>query len=98
MGWQSDYKLSVRSFWFGGLHYDADKFSGFDYQTSLITGYGNKFFDTDTYKFSSQLGAGFRRSKNSLTGRTKGDVIATAGLNLERAAWGCVTTRSRLRV
>jgi putative salt-induced outer membrane protein len=29
--WQSDFKLSDRSFWFGNLRYDQDKFSGFDY-------------------------------------------------------------------
>jgi putative salt-induced outer membrane protein len=35
-GWQSDYAISKRTFWFGGLRYENDKFSGFDYE-NLVT-------------------------------------------------------------
>ena len=36
--WQSDYKVSERSFAFGALHYERDQYSGFDYQASASTG------------------------------------------------------------
>jgi len=62
-GWQSNYAINARSFWFGGLRYDHDKFSGFDYQATASTGLGYKFIDTDAIKFSGQVGAGYRRSK-----------------------------------
>ena len=52
-GWQSDYKVSARSFWFGGLRYENDKFSGFDYQASASTGLGYKFYDTEKITLSA---------------------------------------------
>jgi putative salt-induced outer membrane protein len=83
--WQTDYKLSERSFWFGGLRYEKDEFSGFDYQASLASGYGYKFVDTEITKFSGQIGAGYRRIKNALDGSTSGDAVATGKLNFEHA-------------
>lgn len=82
-GWQSDYKLTDRSFWFGALRYENDEFSGFDYQASATTGVGYKFIDTDTVKFNGQAGLGYRRLKNSVTGQTAGDAIATLGADYE---------------
>ena len=82
-GWQSDYKLSARSFWFGALRYENDKFSGFDYQTSASTGYGYKFYDTDRVKLSGQAGVGYRRFKETLTGDSKGDAVLVAGMDYE---------------
>jgi putative salt-induced outer membrane protein len=89
---QTDYKLSDRSFWFGGLRYEKDEFSGFDYQASLATGYGYKFIDTEATKFSGQIGAGYRRIKNALDGTTGGDAVATGKLNFEHAL--TATTKS----
>jgi putative salt-induced outer membrane protein len=53
--WQSDFKINDRSFWFGGLRYEQDEFSGFDYQASATTGYGYKFIDSDSVKLAGQL-------------------------------------------
>ena len=83
--WQSDYKLTERSYWFGGLRYEKDEFSGFDYQASASTGYGYKFIDTDRTKFSGQAGAGYRRSQLTPTGETEGDAIFRGDLKLEHA-------------
>src|SRR5690606_25300075 len=41
--WQSDYKFTPRAFWFGGLRYEHDEFSGFNYQASATTGLGYRF-------------------------------------------------------
>jgi putative salt-induced outer membrane protein len=49
-----------RSFWFGALRYEDDRFSGFDYQTTATTGFGHKFIDSDATKLTIQIGAGFR--------------------------------------
>jgi putative salt-induced outer membrane protein len=48
--WQSDYKLDDRTYLFGGLRYEDDRFSGFDSQASATTGIGRKFIDTETNK------------------------------------------------
>lgn len=82
--WQSDFRISERSFWFGGLRYEQDEFSGFDYQASATTGYGYRFIDTDTTRLPGQIGAGYRRSRNSLTGATDGDAIGTGQLSYEQ--------------
>ena len=60
---KSNYKLQDDQFLFVGLKHDIDKFSGFDYQTSLTAGYGRKLYDTDQYKLSVEIGPGYRISK-----------------------------------
>jgi putative salt-induced outer membrane protein len=80
-GWQSDYKLNARTFWFGALRYENDKFSGYDYQASASTGLGYKFYDTDRVKLSGQAGVGYRRSKQTLNGDAQGDAVFVAGMD-----------------
>lgn len=81
--WQTDYKFSDRSYWYGGLRYEDDRFSGFDYQASLTTGIGHKFIDTETTKLSGQAGAGYRRLKNAVTGKEFDNAIFGGELKYE---------------
>ena len=81
-GWQSDYKINDRTFAFGGLRYEKDKFSGFDYQATAATGLGYKFYDTDKMKLSGQVGVGYRRSKSATPpGDTSGNAVFVAGFD-----------------
>jgi putative salt-induced outer membrane protein len=75
---QTDYAFSDRSFWFGGVRYEDDRFSGFDYQTTVTTGAGRKFIDTDATKLSIQIGAGFRglRPEALVKDPVTGEVVA----------------------
>ena len=82
-GWQSNCKLSDRSFSFGGLRYERDLFSGFDYQATASVGLGYKFYDTDKIKLSGQAGAGYRRIKDGVTGATSGNAVFVTGLDYE---------------
>lgn len=84
-GWQSDYKLNERAFWFGGLRYEHDEFSGFDYQASASTGFGYKFVDTDRTTFSGQAGVGYRRSELTPTGEIDKEAIFRGDLKFEHA-------------
>lgn len=97
--WQSDYKLTEKSFWFGGLRYADDKYGAFSYEGTVTTGFGYKFYDTDTTKLSVQAGAGYKRSQpqtlikdpnsGEVIGRDEGDVsnrgVITGGINFEHA-------------
>jgi putative salt-induced outer membrane protein len=69
---QSDYNFSAKSFWFGAVRYEDDRFSGFDYQTSLSTGLGRHFIDNDRTKFTGTAGIGYKvfetRDAYDLTG------------------------------
>jgi putative salt-induced outer membrane protein len=82
-GWQSNYNFSDRGFYFGGLRYENDKFSGFDYQANATAGVGYKFINTEKVKLTGQAGVGYRRLKNALSGATAGDMIGTAGFSYE---------------
>jgi putative salt-induced outer membrane protein len=83
--WQTDYKFTDRDYWWGGARYEDDQFSGFDYQASATTGYGRKFIDTEPTKFNGEIGVGYRRLKNALTGETAGDAILRGFLGYEHA-------------
>lgn len=84
-GWQSDYKVSDKTFAFGALHYEQDKYSGFDYQASASTGMGYKFYDTDKIKLSAQAGVGYRQLRDNVTDQTTHDVVFVGGMNYENA-------------
>jgi putative salt-induced outer membrane protein len=55
-----------RTFWFGAVRYEDDRFSGFDYQTTVTTGLGRKFIDTEATKLAIQIGAGYRALRPEL--------------------------------
>jgi putative salt-induced outer membrane protein len=82
-GWQSDYQFSKKTFWFGGLRYENDKFSGFEYQASASTGLGYRFYDSDVTKLSGQIGAGYRRMQDSSTLATTGNAVAVGAVDYE---------------
>ncbi len=82
--WQSDYKFRPRAYWFGGLRYERDEFSGFDYQASLTTGLGYRFIDTERTKFYGQAGLGYRQLKDSLTAAKEDEVVYRGDLGFER--------------
>ena len=67
-----------RWFWFGSGRYEDDRFSGFDYQSTVTTGLGRKFIDSDTTKLTAQVGAGYRALRPELIVRdaTTGLVVA----------------------
>lgn len=84
-GEQSNYKLDEHSFVFGAFDYQNDKFSGFLYQSDVTGGYGYQFYDTKKIKLSTQVGVGYRKSKDNLGNPSKGNAVGTAGLNYENA-------------
>ena len=96
--WQTNYKINDRSFWFGALHGEQDKFSGFSYQASVTGGYGYKFIDNEATKLTGTVGVGYRRLRPELLNksdagevisRTKldasGDAVGTVGLDFSHA-------------
>ncbi|MBV8342560.1 MAG: DUF481 domain-containing protein [Gammaproteobacteria bacterium] len=58
---QANYNITPQLYWYGGLRYDDNKFSGFVYQETVSTGAGYQFIKTDTTKLTGQLGVGERR-------------------------------------
>lgn len=60
---KTEYHISDKSYWFGSLRYEDDRFSGFDYQGTLTGGYGRTLFDSETQHLDGEIGLGYRRSK-----------------------------------
>ncbi len=81
---QSDLRIRQRAFWFGGLRYESDRFSGFHYQESASTGAGYRFHDTDLLRFSAQLGAGYRRLSDRDSELVATDTVAVAGIDYDQ--------------
>ncbi len=58
---QSNYKWSEKGYVFCRFRYEDDSFGGYDYQTSLSTGYGHEVFKMDMTSLKLEAGIGIRR-------------------------------------
>lgn len=60
---RAGYKFTEFDYVYGYHSYEKDRFSGFDYQTSLSAGYGRRLINSDTTKLDFEIGPGYRWSK-----------------------------------
>ena len=80
---EANYSLTERSYLFGTLRYEDDRFTDFAYQAVLAGGYGYKFITTETTKFEGQIGLGYRKSEILVTDETQEDAILRGAINFE---------------
>lgn len=59
---KADYKVTQKSFLFVLLEHTDDRFSGYDYETSITLGYGRQLIDTPAHNLKADIGPGYRRS------------------------------------
>lgn len=82
--WQSNYNITNRLFAFGNLHYDDDKFSGFQYQETLSAGIGYSIVKLKDATLDAQVGAGYRRLRpETIIKDDSGEVISRTPLDSE---------------
>ena len=62
---KADYKLSEDNFLFVTADYNDDRFSGFEFQSTLSAGYGRNLFENEKQKLSAEFGPGIRYFKLS---------------------------------
>jgi len=67
------HKIDAKSYEFGLLSYEADRFSGYDYRASVSIGYGRTVIKTNAKTLDLELGAGARQSKVKDTGDTESE-------------------------
>ena len=60
---KSDYKFDDRSFAFGLLGYENDRFAGFDSRISEVLGYGYRAINQDDLTLDLEIGPGARQTK-----------------------------------
>ena len=77
---KSEYTFRRRSYVYGLITYDDDRFSGFDYIVTGILGYGRVVMERESLKLNLEVGAGGRQSEpeigetdNETVGRAAGD-------------------------
>lgn len=62
MGGKSEWSINDRSYLFGLVRWEKDKFSGYDQQTTETLGYGRVLVDSETTQWNAEVGAGARQS------------------------------------
>ena len=98
---ESRYDISQRTFWYGALRYEDDRFSGFDYQGTASTGFGRRFIDSEETKFSAQLGVGYKRfaTRDSfdpfVPGETDDAITLVGGIDWEHRLTDTTTVYDR---
>ncbi len=73
-----DYKLDQKSYLFGGLTYEDDRFSGYEYQMTESIGYGYRLIDNGTVILDLEAGPGARQSK-FIGGESENEAILRLG-------------------
>jgi len=83
---QSNYFLSEKSYLFGKLRYEEDSFNGYDYQGSLIVGYGHQIIDTERTGLKLEAGIGWREGEGELEILTKSndETVGFLGLSFRQ--------------
>jgi putative salt-induced outer membrane protein len=76
---QDNYNITAKLYWYSGLRYDDNKFSGFAYQALISTGVGYQFIKSDDTQLSGQIGVGARRLRPEfLTEDSLGAITSTS--------------------
>jgi putative salt-induced outer membrane protein len=73
---QGDRKLSEKSYVFGALRWDVDKFGAYDPMQTITAGYGNQLLKSDTHELKAEIGLGYRKMEDATTGISSNDAIA----------------------
>lgn len=96
---KTEYHTSDRSYWFGSLRYEDDRFSGFEYQSILTGGYGYTVWDREQSHLDLEAGVGIRRSKPALATDMTAETEATSDAVARGAAsyWWQFTGNARLQ-
>ncbi len=57
---KTGYKFNDKNYLYYSSRYEKDNFSAFDYTTTVGIGWGHKFYDSDTSKLITEIGAGYK--------------------------------------
>lgn len=76
---KSQYEFKNRSYVYGLVNYDDDRFSGFDYVLLGVLGYGRAVMERENLKLNLEVGAGGRQSKPEVGESVTEAVFRAAG-------------------
>ena len=72
---QADRKLGEKGYLFGVYRYDADKFGSYDPSQTFTIGYGRELMKSEKHVLKGEIGVGYRKLEERLTGNTESDAI-----------------------
>ena len=79
---KSDYKFREFDYIYATATYDNDRFSGFEYRTTVSIGYGRRIIHKPTLSLDGEIGPGARYSKAD-SGETNDEYLGRLALNLK---------------
>ncbi len=82
---RNGYKLDANDYIYNNTRYDKDNFSGFDYTLTTSFGWGHQFADTEDYKFSTEIGVGYKIEALDADRTENTGAVAVGKLNYMRA-------------
>ncbi len=83
LGMSSALKVNEVSSWIAALRYENDDFAPYEHQSTLSIGYGHAFINNERTTLRTEIGPGYRRAKDAVTGITEGDFIARGRLEFK---------------
>lgn len=95
---QSDRKLSDKSWLFGAYRWDADKFGAYDPQMSFSAGYGHQLMKSDRHEMKGELGLGYRKLEERVSGLSSNEAIGRFVLDDWWQVFGNTVWTNRLLV
>lgn len=75
LGASSAIKVSDVSSWVAALRHENDDFAPYEHQTTFSIGYGRRLINTERTNLNVEVGPGFRRAKDTVSGETENDLI-----------------------
>lgn len=88
---ETDYRFDPHNYVFGGLRYEDDRYSGFNYQATASAGIGHVFLQSDATTLSGQLGLGYKVT-DARTPPSRVNALAWIGSADLRHAFNASTT------
>ena len=88
---QADRKLGEKGYLFGVYRYESDKFGSYDPSQSITIGYGRELMKSEKHVLKGEIGGGYRKQEERLTGETQSDAIIRILLD---DAWQIFSTTS----
>ncbi|WP_455223446.1 DUF481 domain-containing protein [Kaarinaea lacus] len=79
---KSDYKFTKYNYVYATATYDNDRFSGYEYRTTLSIGYGRRIIHQPTLSLDGEIGPGMRYSKPD-AGDSDEEFVARLAANLK---------------
>ena len=76
-------KLNERNSLFASLRYENDDFAPYEYQGIVAIGWGHQLIDSERTSLGFEVGPGYKRVKEAITGATDGFFVARGKMDFE---------------